>query len=385
MKQNNFSDFTVGISTSALYKNIIDGMGHYTKQLINQFSSSSNISCNGFAFPLKNLNKLENINCKKNNYFKYSYSYYMLKSFSILGKNNHFNPNVDIFHCTDYRLIPMTCPTVTTLYDAIHLIHPTWRGRNALSTQLAAYFIKKSAKLATHVITISDHAAKDIIQHFKIPDKKISIIPLAIDDRWFSPIEHNRRDEVRKKYDLPENYFLSVGTIQPRKNFDRLIDAYLSLPGWLQEEKKLVIVGKYGWNSELLLKKMQYLEEQKKIIWLSNVHSDEDLRYIYADASMFIFPSLYEGFGLPITEAFASKIPVICSNTTSLPEVSNGAALEINPESVAEIADAIQLLATNNKERDERIKQGYSRAAQFRWEDVVNKTVAVYRQVLCTY
>lgn len=375
------TDFTLGLSVDslmvALNKGISDGIGHYTQQLIEQLAGSS-IACKGFVFPKNNLPNIEIRGLLSNHRIPHSYPYYMLKS---MLNSSIFDPKIDIFHSTNYKLIPMRCPAVTTLYDAIPLQHPEW-GRNTARSLLVNYCIRRSAKFADHVITISLHAAKDIMKHFKIHEKNISVIPVAIDDAWFNPINTQNYQNTLHQYGLTEGYFLSVSTLQPRKNFNALIDAYLALPPHLRKEKKLVIVGKYGWNSEALVQRMKQLQKEGSLLWLSNVHSDNDLRCIYKGASVFVFPSLYEGFGVPVAEAFASGVPVVCSNRTSLPEVSNGAAIEINPESIGEISEAMQYLATNSAARAEKIKLGRIRASELRWKSTLAKTMDVYRQVL---
>jgi glycosyltransferase involved in cell wall biosynthesis len=375
--------YSVGVSTSTLRlsssKGVIDGIGHYTKQLIENFESQ-HIQYKGFAF-VKNKKTYSLLDDGKNDTnYEFSYPFYMLKSMMTCGKFLRFDPGVDVFHCTDYKLIPMTCPTVTTLYDAIPMVHPEWSGAS-LRSHLINFLVGKSGRMADHVITISNHAAKDIAQYYKISEKKISVINMPIDDIWFEPTDNEYYKTVLNKYGLSEGYFLSVGTLQPRKNFSTLIDAYLSLPEELQKEKKLVIVGKYGWNCEDLVNRIQALQSTGRLIWLSNVCSDDDLRYIYKGASVFVFPSLYEGFGVPVVEAFASGTPVVCSNTTSLPEVSSGAALEVNPKSAGEVAQAMKFFATSPSERDKHIQLGRARASQLRWKDTMQKTLDVYKSV----
>ena len=173
-----------------------------------------------------------------------------------------------------------------------------------------------------------------------------------------------------------------MGTIQPKKNFGTLIDAYLLLPDTIQKEYPLVIVGKYGWNCDELLTRMQRLCEEKKIIWLSDISLDEELRCIYRGASVFVFPSLYEGFGIPLIEAFASHLPVICSDSTALPEISHGAAIEVDPASAGTFAEAMQLLVSNSAERNKHIKLGIKRALELRWSQTFAKTMSIYKKLL---
>ncbi len=377
--------YSVGTSTTALMKDLVDGIGHYTQQLIEHLALRK-IECQGFAFSAPKMSKITISGLRKNVIFQHSYQYYFLQNVATFGKGFRFNPGVDLYHCTDPRVMPMTCPTVVTFHDVIPIVHPEWFGgggvRSELGGVLRKFRLKYNVSLADHIITISQHAANDLVKYLGVDERKITVIYNAADDKWYQEIDASYQQEVIKKYNLSEGYFLSVGTIQLRKNFDRLIDAYLSLPASIRKDRKLVIVGKYGWGASELMQRMRLLQQEGSLVWLSNVSSDDELRCIYKGASVFIFPSLYEGFGIPLIEAFASKIPVICSNVTSLPEVSGGAAIEVNPYVTGEISEAMRLLASDSAERLYRIKLGSIRAEQFRWKNTIGQTIDVYEKVL---
>jgi alpha-1,3-rhamnosyl/mannosyltransferase len=142
-----------------------------------------------------------------------------------------------------------------------------------------------------------------------------------------------------EKFGLAPGYFLFVGTLQPRKNVERIVAAYKSLPSELQEERHLVIAGQAGWGSASLLTQIQSLQQEGKCSWLKYVAA-EDLKTLYQCAGAFVFPSLWEGFGIPVLEAFASRVPVITSNLSSLPEVAGDAAILIDPYSVSDLREA---------------------------------------------
>jgi alpha-1,3-rhamnosyl/mannosyltransferase len=180
---------------------------------------------------------------------------------------------------------------------------------------------------------------------------------------------------------LRPGYYLFVGILQPRKNLERVLQAHDTLPAELRRERPLVVVGKAGWRCEALLEKLMVKVASGEAYWLNDVHGITELRHLYAGAGVFVFPSLYEGFGLPVLEAFASGVPVVTSNTTSLPEVSAGVGFEVDPASVEEISFAMER-ALLDDERAWRIPAGRQRAAGMGWDACVEGTLSVYRRVL---
>jgi alpha-1,3-rhamnosyl/mannosyltransferase len=292
---------------------------------------------------------------------------------------SRFNPPVDIFHVTDYRVVPMRCPVVATLYDAIPMVFPEMA--NPRFRHFKNFVLRRAAGFADHVIAISRYSVAELVEHFKVPESRISVVYCGVGGDWLAPLPEREWHETLGRRGLRSGYYLFVGILQPRKNLERVLLAHDSLPAELRRERPLVVVGKAGWRCEGLLGKLMAKVALGEAHWLNDVRGFAELRHLYAGAGVFVFPSLYEGFGLPVLEAFASGLPVVTSTTTSLPEVSAGVGFEVNPDSVEEIAFAMQC-ALLEDERAWRIPAGRQRAAQMSWDAYVEGTLAVYRQVL---
>ena len=369
----------IGLSTSAIepvYTNgRLDGIGVYTNQLKRGFELSNQI-VQGVSFPKLGFSQSV---MSKGKVFPVPYSVAATASL-ISGGLIKYNLDVDVFHTTDYRVLPMACPVVATLYDAIPLKHPEMS--NSRFRKIKNYTRKSVAKFADHVIAISAFSVKELVEFYEVPETKISVVHCGVEKAWLEAVSTEELNNTLQIYGLEQGYFLFVGTIQPRKNIQRVLDAYLKLPKAIQKERRLVVVGKAGWECDDIIFRLKALEKTNNILWLNNVASQDELRCLFSGAGVFVFPSLYEGFGLPVLEAFACGVPVVTSNTTSLPEVSNGIALEVNPESVDEISSAMLCLIQDEVERAERIKLGKVRAESMTWNKTVERTLNVYRKLI---
>lgn len=369
----------IGLSTSVIEPTFsngrFDGIGVYTSQLKSGFQSSGQV-VQGLSFPKLAFSQQVLTEGKR-----FSLPYSIAAATSLVTKGMFkFDMDVDVFHVTDYRVLPMTCPVVVTLHDAIPFKHPEMS--NAHFRGLKNHVQKKVAKFANHIIAISEFAVEELIEFYDVPESNISVVHCGVERAWLIPISQEKLRAVLKLRDIEQGYFLFVGTIQPRKNIQRVLDAYLKLPKLIQKERKLVVVGKTGWGCGAIVNRLKVLEQTGHIVWLSDVRSQDELRCLYTGASVFVFPSLYEGFGLPVLEAFACGVPVVTSNTTSLPEVSGGVALEVDPESIDEIASAMECLVRDEAERTKRIKLGRLRAESMTWDKTVERTLEVYQRII---
>ena len=287
----------------------------------------------------------------------------------------------DIYHATDYRIVRMDCPQVATLHDALPISHPEWcrPGMRGVKNWLQ----RKAAHKADHVIAMSHFAIDELVSCFGIDPDRISVVPNGVDDAWLQAPEPEAVAATLAANGLRAGYFLFVGTLQPRKNVERLLSAYLQLPSSVRAERQLVIVGAAGWRCEELVRRMAAAAENgAQVVWLHALTSGAALRHVYAGAGVFAFPSLYEGFGIPVAEAFAAGVPVVASNTSSLPEVAQGAALEVDPLDVGAIGAAMLEMVRDEALRARCIAAGRVRASELTWRESARRTAAVYHSLL---
>ena len=290
------------------------------------------------------------------------------------------NP-VDVLH-VQFTAPPFCpCPSVVSIHDlSFEHLPQTFNRRSRTQLRLT---VRHSAKRAARILTLSEHTRQDLMETYGIGAKRITAIPIAAPPH-FAPVEDNRElQRVRHIYGIDGDYFLSVGSIQPRKNLARLVRAYASLRGADTAVKlpKLVLVGKCAW---LYDETLRALEESgvKEAVVLTGYVPDKDLPALYSGALCFVYPSYFEGFGLPPLEAMKCGTPVIVANRTSLPEVVGDAGLTVDPFDVDAIANAIKRLLHDSDLRRELSAKGQKRAAGFDWRETARKTLKVYEEVV---
>lgn len=287
---------------------------------------------------------------------------------------------VDLIHATDHYVPKCKhVPMVATLMDAIPLSHPQWLRNEFRSIKNMLW--TRAANWADEVITISEYSKLELSKWAGIPLNKITVIPLGVDERWFFDVPASDTNRVRTRYELPETFFISVGTLQPRKNAESTIRAHRALSMAERLRTPLIIIGRAGWKCEEVLQLIQEDTATGAVRWLQHV-PDSDLLPVLKLATALVFPSLGEGFGLPVLEAFAASVPVITSNTTSLPEVTGDAALSINPLDTDEISVAMKRVLEDQALAMELKLRGLIRAREFTWQSCADATLEVYKRVL---
>lgn len=241
-------------------------------------------------------------------------------------------------------------------------------------------FVPYSIKKATHIVTISDHARRRIIETYGVSPDRISIVPPSVDHSVYYPRKKLEISASRKKYKLPKEYFLFVGTLEPRKNLVGLLDAYASLPVSIRNRYPLVLVGGRGWaDDEIQNRLAQY--KDLPIIRPGYVH-DDDMPAVMSGARALLWPTYYEGFGMPPLESMACGTPVLTSNTTSLPEVVGESALTVNPFDISDITRGIYKIATDNSLHEQLRSSGIRRANSFSWNESAKKMLLVIDNIV---
>lgn len=288
------------------------------------------------------------------------------------------NP-VDVLH-VQFTAPPFCpCPVVVSVHDLSfeHLPH-TFHRRSRTQLRLT---VRHSVRRAARVLTLSEHTRNDVINTYGLDSANVKVIPIAASPK-FRPAEDKEVQRVRHTYRIESDYILSVGSIQPRKNLVRLVKAYSLLRNKLGADKlpKLVFVGKRAWLYDETLRALEDADLGDAAI-LTDYVPESDLSALYSGATCFVYPSLFEGFGLPPLEAMQCGAPVIIGNQTSLPEVVGDAALAVDPFDVHAIAGAIEELLNKPALRDELRVKGFARAKMFDWRETARKTLKVYEQV----
>jgi glycosyltransferase involved in cell wall biosynthesis len=287
---------------------------------------------------------------------------------------------IDIFH-GPYFFIPnrLRCKSVMTIHDLMALKHPEF-----LEAEGVVYYKKRiysSIKRADAIIAVSDFTKGEIVEFLDIPEEKIRVIHNGISTKFQNINDNNKIEDVKDKYGLKgQQYLLFVGNIEPKKNIETLIYAYIQLRNETIYKYPLLIVGNKTWHFQKIWEIVKKLNAENNIIF-TGVVDDEDLPFLYNGAEIFIFPSLFEGFGLPVIEAMACGIPVIASNRASIPEIVNDAALLIDPLNRQEIAEAMYEVISNTKLKKRLIEKGLKQSQNFSWKKTAIETLKLYYEI----
>ena len=286
---------------------------------------------------------------------------------------------LDIYHSPDFTLPPTLSdiPTLLTVHDLSFLRDP-----ESAAPGLRGYLevaVKRSVQLATHVLADSQSTKNDLIELYATPEDKITVLYAGVSSIFRPITDLDQLMKVRKRYKLGDQPFvLSVGTLQPRKNHATLIKAFeLTL---MDSDYNLVLAGGQGWSYEEVYDLVRSRGLQHRVLFPGFV-ADEDLSALYSSADVMAFPSLYEGFGLPVLESMACGVPVLASNISCLPEVAGSAALFVDPRDVEAMSAAMLKLVSNVDLRETLRKKGFERVEQFSWQSSAANLLRVYRDL----
>lgn len=300
------------------------------------------------------------------------------RSFSI--KNDLLRSRLDIYHGLSneipFGIHKTGIASVVTIHDLIFLKHKAqypWLDRQFYETKT-----RYAAKHADHIIAVSEETKRDLIELYGAKEKKISVIYPSVERNFQTTDDGQQTTEISTKYRLPAKYILNVGSFFPRKNQKTLIEAFDQIRFQVQED--LVLVGNIGTQKQQIEQLITSKNLSDRVHIISNV-SNEDLPAVYRNASVFVFPSLFEGFGAPVLEALFSRVPGIATRGNAIEEAAGKSSLLVNPLSVEEIANALLQILSNETLRNKMIEEGYKHAQTMTDTVFAQKTMRVYRSL----
>lgn len=366
------------------------GVASYTKLLIEGFSRvDTNNQFVLFGSSLRNKEALkrttENLPKTK---FKTKFSILPPRLLEFLWNGVHLFPienligEVDVFHSSDWLEPPAKhAKKITTIHDFAVFKYPqafSPRGGHDIvkNQKRKLFFTKRECDL---IICVSETTKQDAMEILKIPEKKLRVIYEAPNSIYF-PRSKDNIQKTKEKFGISGDYLLCVGTREPRKNLDRVLMAFVEI-SLVHPELSLAIAGKYGWGEDSSKFKVQSAKLEGRVKLLGYVE-EEDLAALYSGAAAFIYPTLYEGFGLPILEAMSCGTPVITSNVGSMKEIASGASVLIDPESPESITNGILNVLKSASLRDELKVKGLKRSGEFSWDKTTLQTLEAYRSIL---
>ena len=291
-----------------------------------------------------------------------------------------FTGDLDLYHSPNYLLPPLRrAKGIVTIHDLANLVYPQYTDPG-----MAGWFdeaVRSSIERAARVITISESTRGELIDRLGISADNIEVIYNGVSERFAPVDEPSVLATVRRRYGVEGPFILSVGSIDPRKNLQRLLEAYSILQQDRTITHKLLLIGeRRRWLSEDLFQRVEALDASRSVAFLGYV-PEEDLPALISLADVFAFPSLYEGFGIPPLEAMACGTPVVASNAPAMPEVLGDAALLVDPLDVAALADALRRVLVDRELRAELVERGLERSRRFTWANAAKKYLEVYEKV----
>src|SRR4030043_2326280 len=355
------------------------GVSNYTKELVeyllkidhkNQyilFGSSLRSNRKPIEFK-ESLDKYKNVNFKITHFPPIFFEFFFNR-FRVVPLEKFISEEIDVFHSSDWtqpKVKSQHTKKVTTVHDLTVYLFPSSSTQKIISTQKKRLeLVKKEADL---VIVDSETTKDDLVKFVDIPQEKIRVIPLGVSEK-FKPQDDDKINEVTQKYKIKKPYILSVATQEPRKNIQKLVDSY-EIIHQKYPKLTLVLTGKQGWGPGFRF--------GENVIW-TNYVPQEDLTALYSVCRVFVYPSLYEGFGLPVLEAMACGAPIVTSNNSSLAEIAKDAAILIDPRSENQLVRSIEMVINLNLENYQKmVRASLERARKYTWKKCAQETLKVY-------
>ncbi|MCU7730404.1 glycosyltransferase family 4 protein [Actinoplanes sp. KI2] len=285
----------------------------------------------------------------------------------------------DLFIFPDFvrHPLPLGSPAITVIYDLSFVLHPEHVA--ARNRRYLTRYVPQTIEKSQHIVTISENSKREIVEYYGTDPAKISIVSPAIDHSVFYPRPASEIGAVAGKYHIAKPYILYTGTLEPRKNIRSILDAYAKLPEHVRASYSLVLAGGKGWLDESIQNRLDELQHLDIIT--TGYVPDEDLPALYSGASVFVYPSLYEGYGMPPLEAMACDTPVIVANNSSLPEVVGDAGLLVDAHDVDSLAQHMEKVLGDPALADELRRRGLVRAKASNWEESARRLLAVISEV----
>lgn len=358
----------IGVYSEELIGNILkfDSENHYTVFVTPEVSDF-------FPFYAKNLTK------RVVSFPHYSYSEQFLYPRTLA------RARLDLIHYTNFNspVLFKRIKSIVTIHDLTLWFYPGRRSDSPLRRLVYRYVIRKSCENATRVIAVSNRTKEDIVKYLKIDPGKIDVVYEGLPNRYKLLEDDRKIEAIKAKYNISRSFFLYVGQWRPHKNLVRLLRAFALLRHRYNIDYQLVLVGKADINIAKMQTTIKRLGIQESVIVTGYV-ADSDLPYFYSAAEAFVFPSLYEGFGVPPLEAMASGTPVLSSNASVMPEVLGNAALFFDPTNIEDMAQAMYKLATTYRIKKELRDKGFEQVKRYSYTRMARQTLEVYKKALAT-
>lgn len=354
------------------------GIGTYTYEITRRLKNTDSMEFEGLLFDFLNKSGFDDKE-------QYSYSfrcctcmpygiYRRIWNIIPIYYNNLFHTHNDVFHFFNYIVPPRVHgKVITTVYDMTYKLFPETMDPKNLRrlNEGMAYSLSRSDK----IITITNSSKQDILKYFDIPESKVKIVSPS-----FSITDTTLQKEYLSKWGISLPYILFLGNLEPRKNITNLIQAYALLKKEHHVNQVLVVAGQKGWRYNQIFKQITELGLQKDVIFTGYV-TDEEKTLLYKNAEVFAFPSLYEGFGMPILEAQKCGTPVLTSCTSSMPEVAGESALLVNPLDYHDISNKLYRMLADSVLRKELILKGLENIKRYTWDEAVKKMMNIYKRI----